>query len=65
MGICYLHSGSDKPHKKCCDLHRIRDVVRLIPYTTADLGNYKKRETLYYGELNNNNRIRRLIAVVW
>ena len=27
MGICYLHSGSDKQCKKCCNLHRIRDAV--------------------------------------
>ena len=27
MGICYLHSGSDKQCKKCCNLHRIRDSV--------------------------------------
>ena len=46
MGICYLHSGSDKPDKKCRNLHGIRDVVRQIPHLEAILEIYKMRETL-------------------
>ena len=35
-------------------------MVRLYPYTTAILGNYKKATSLYYGEFNNKVRICRV-----
>ena len=49
MGICYLHSGSDKTDKKCCNLHGIRDVVRQIPYLEAILRIYKSDHSYHYG----------------
>ena len=57
MGICYLHSGSDKTDKKCCNLHWIRDVVRQIPYLEAILRIYKSVNPYHYGGHYNNNRI--------
>ena len=62
MGICYLHSGSDKTDKKCCNLHGIRDVVRQIPYLEAILRIYKSVNPYCYGGMRNNWRNARAIG---
>ena len=62
MGICYLHSGSDKTDKKCCNLHGIRDVVRQIHCLEAILRIYKSVNPYHYGGHYNNRRNRRYIV---